>query len=128
MTKTLTDKEEAFCQAYVNDPETRWNKTQSAVKAGYSEHSARQIAHDTLSKQYVKDRVNQLCVESRDTNGQLINQVIDEYRKLAFKEEDDQIKVAGLKGLAQYLGMDKQVIEHTGDMAVTINVTGVKSD
>ncbi len=41
MSKKLTDKEEAFCQAYVNDAEIRWNKTQSAIKAGYSEKVVR---------------------------------------------------------------------------------------
>ncbi|MGD8305165.1 MAG: terminase small subunit [Ignavibacteria bacterium] len=129
--KKLTDKEEAFCQAYVNDPETRWNKTQSAIKAGYSENRAKEIGYQNCTKLHIKERINELCAEARETNGELITQVVEEYKKLAMKEEADKIKVAGLKGLAQYLGMDKQNIDITtgGEkLPVKIVIEGVENE
>lgn len=122
--KKLTDKEEALCQAYVNDPETRWNKKQSAIKAGYSANCASELAYETLRKPHVKERISELCKEMQKSNNELKIKVLEEYEKLAMKEEQDQIKIAGLNGLAKYLGMDKQTIEHTGQ----INMVKYDSD
>lgn len=52
--KKLTDKERIFCHEYIID----WNGSRSAIAAGYSETSARQLAHDTLTKHYIKQYIN----------------------------------------------------------------------
>jgi len=131
--KKLTDKEENFCQAYVNDPDPkiRWNKTQSAIKAGYSEHSARALAYETYTKPYIKARISELCEEKRKTDGELRDQVVDEFQKLAMKDDIDQYKVAGLTGLAKYLGMDKQNLDITSGgekLPTKIVIQGVSKD
>lgn len=49
----LTQKERIFCHQYIID----WNGARSAREAGYSEDSCRQLAHDTLTKQYIQQYI-----------------------------------------------------------------------
>tara|TARA_Y100000590_G_scaffold430028_1_gene543226 strand:+ start:1725 stop:2399 length:675 start_codon:yes stop_codon:yes gene_type:complete len=55
----LTDKEEMFCQEYLID----LNATKAAIRAGYSEASARQLASRSLSKAYIIERIAELQEE-----------------------------------------------------------------
>lgn len=71
----LTRKQERFCEEYVID----WNATQAAIRAGYSEDSARQIGADNLSKAYIVDYIE----EVRDDISKLCRiTAIDNVRKL----------------------------------------------
>lgn len=54
--KKLTEKEEAFCQAYLID----FNGAKAARLAGYSENSDRQIAAENLAKPYIQARITEL--------------------------------------------------------------------
>ncbi|MCP3679839.1 MAG: terminase small subunit [Gammaproteobacteria bacterium] len=143
MTKKLTDKEEAFCQAYVNDAETRWNKTQSAIKAGYSKKSAKELGYDTYTKAHVKGRIAELEREQRESNDELINKIVGKYKEIAGLDDDDEDKKEGhlgpeadikdvlqaLKGLSSYAGMDKLDLTSKGEaLPSTIIFKGVKAD
>lgn len=46
MSSNLTDKQKAFCDYYLID----FNATQAAIKAGYSQKTARAIANENLTK------------------------------------------------------------------------------
>lgn len=50
----LTDKEQAFVDHYI----ITLNGTQSAINAGYSENSARQIASENLSKPHIRAAID----------------------------------------------------------------------
>lgn len=54
--KKPTDKEEMFCREYIIE----FNGSQSAINAGYSERSARQLAYKMLTKDYIQDRIQEL--------------------------------------------------------------------
>jgi phage terminase small subunit len=84
--KKLTDKEKAFCDNYVNNPKTMWNQTQSAIAAGYSEHSARNIAKDTYAKDYIKTEIARLIRIKQEPQEELIRRVLEERMKLAFSD------------------------------------------
>lgn len=49
----LTAKQAAFVREYCVD----WNATQAAIRAGYSEKTARQIGEQNLSKLYIKKAI-----------------------------------------------------------------------
>jgi phage terminase small subunit len=51
----LTDKQERFVAEYLVD----FNGTQAAVRAGYSERSAREIAHKLLTKDHIQSALSQ---------------------------------------------------------------------
>lgn len=54
--KKLTEKQEFFCVEYLID----FNATQAAIRAGYSENTARVIAAQNLSKLNIQKRLNEL--------------------------------------------------------------------
>jgi|6_EtaG_2_1085325.scaffolds.fasta_scaffold15830_2 phage terminase small subunit len=52
----LTDKQEKFCKEYLRD----LNRTQAAIRAGYSEKTANVIGNENLLKPYIAERIQQL--------------------------------------------------------------------
>lgn len=52
----LTPKQERFCQEYIID----LNGTQAAIRAGYSEKTAQEIAAQNLSKLIIKSKIAEL--------------------------------------------------------------------
>lgn len=131
--KKLTDKEEAFCQAYVNDadPNVRWNKTQSAIKAGYSEKTAREIGYENLTKLHIQERVEELSEKLVVKNKSLTKRVVEEFEDIGFNKDGkitERDRLTALQSLAKYLGMDKIDITSKGEaLPATIIINGVKS-
>lgn len=56
MTSNLTDKQKIFCEEYLID----LNATQSAIRAGYSEKTAKQIGTENLSKPALAEYIAEL--------------------------------------------------------------------
>jgi len=52
----LTDKQDMFCREYLID----LNATQAAIRAGYSENTARKIGSENLTKPDVQNRIAEL--------------------------------------------------------------------
>lgn len=71
----LTDKQQRFCDEYLID----LNATQAAIRAGYSERSARQIANDMLTKhdiqEYIAERQAALSEKTLVTTEWVINRL-----------------------------------------------------
>ena len=55
----LTAKQQRFCDEYLID----LNATQAAIRAGYSERSARQIADSNMSKHDIKEYIKKRMAE-----------------------------------------------------------------
>lgn len=55
----LTDKQELFAREYLKD----LNATQAAIRAGYSEKTARSVASENLSKPDIQQRIAELNQE-----------------------------------------------------------------
>lgn len=55
----LTDKQEMFCLEYIKD----LNATQAAIRAGYSEKTARQIGTENIAKPVIQERLSELMRE-----------------------------------------------------------------
>lgn len=58
----LTDKQEAFCREYIID----FNATQAAIRAGYSENSARSVGSENLTKPDIQDFLAKLIQERNE--------------------------------------------------------------
>lgn len=58
----LTDKQEMFCREYLID----LNATQAAIRAGYSENTARKIGSENLSKPDIQSRIAELKVQRNE--------------------------------------------------------------
>ena len=57
--KKLTPKQQRFCDEYLID----MNATQAAIRAGYSEKTARQIATENLSKPSIREYIDKRMKE-----------------------------------------------------------------
>lgn len=55
----LTAKQQRFCDEYLID----LNATQAAIRAGYSEKTAKQIANENLSKPYLREYIDERLAE-----------------------------------------------------------------
>lgn len=55
----LTDKQEMFCREYLID----LNATQAAIRAGYSEKTAKETAYENLTKPHIANRIAELKSE-----------------------------------------------------------------
>ena len=76
----LTDKQEKFCYEYCLD----LNGTQAAIRAGYSENTARSIASQLLTKLNIQDKIKLLQEDLEKTAGISRLRVLSEHMKLAF--------------------------------------------
>lgn len=55
----MTDKQKRFCDEYLID----LNATQAAIRAGYSEKTARAVASENLTKPYIKSYIDERMAE-----------------------------------------------------------------
>ena len=62
MAKDLTKKQQLFCDEYLID----LNATQAAIRAGYSEKTARQIGQENLTKPAIKEYIEKRMAEKED--------------------------------------------------------------
>ena len=81
----LNDKQERFCYEYCID----LNATQAAIRAGYSENTARSIASALLTKINIKTKIKYLQDNLAETAGLSRLKVLNEHMKLAFSSIAD---------------------------------------
>lgn len=75
----LTDKQEKFCNEYLID----LNATQAAIRSGYSEKTARQIASQFLTKLNIQERIAQLRAEIKEKTQITPESVLKDLQKAA---------------------------------------------
>lgn len=115
--KQFTAKQEQFCYNYVINPDTKYNATESAIKAGYSEDTAYSIASELLRKPEIKDKINELSREVRLSHEALVNKWIEAVYEIA--EDPSSTKTIRLRAydmIGKYLGIyvEKRELEHKG--------------
>jgi len=76
----LTDKQVKFCYEYCMD----FNATQAAIRAGYSESTARSIASQLLTKLNIQDEIKKKQDNLAETAGISRLMVLKEHSKIAF--------------------------------------------
>lgn len=81
----LTDKEERFCQEYLID----LNATQAAIRAGYSERSAKEIGYENLTKPHVQYRISALKNERSIRTQITADRVLKEFASIGFANIQD---------------------------------------
>ena len=72
----LTDKQRAFVEEYLKD----FNATQAAIRAKYSEESARQIGSENLSKPYIAELIRQRIEETAMSADEVLIRLAEQAR------------------------------------------------
>lgn len=92
----LTDKQKRFCEEYMLD----FNGTQAAIRSGYSENTAQEIASQNLSKLIIQAYLSELKTQAANEYGITKKQLVNELRKIAmfdirkiFGEDDNLLPV-----------------------------------
>ena len=74
MAKELNDKQKLFCQEYLKD----LNATQAAIRAGYSEKTARNIACENLTKPYIQEYIQELQEGIKKRNQITVDEIMQD--------------------------------------------------
>jgi phage terminase small subunit len=76
----LTEKQKKFCEEYIID----FNATQSAIRAGYSENTAKIISSQNLTKLNIQTYIQEL-IKGREKRTEITaDMVVKELAKIAF--------------------------------------------
>jgi phage terminase small subunit len=111
----LTAKQKAFCQEYMID----LNATQAAIRAGYSERTAKAIGHETLTKPDVSSRIAELQAERQErttvTADDVVNGLLENHKAARdVGKYSDSNKALELLGKHLGLFTDKHEISSPG--------------
>lgn len=89
MAKELTDKQDKFIDEYLID----LNATQAAIRAGYSEKTARQIGQNLLTKVDIQESIQARMEERQKRTHITQDKVLNEIAAVAFANATDLVKV-----------------------------------
>ncbi|MDD6633884.1 MAG: terminase small subunit [Ruminococcus sp.] len=85
----LTLKQEMFAKEYLVD----FNATQAALRAGYSEKTARDIGCENLSKPNIQQEIQRLIEERSKRTEITADKVLKELAAIAFADSTDYAKI-----------------------------------
>lgn len=83
----LTEKQKRFCAEYIID----LNAAQAAIRAGYSEKTAKAIGSENLTKPDIKSLIAEKLAEIAENNMLKADDVINELKSLGFWNIQDYI-------------------------------------
>jgi phage terminase small subunit len=84
MQKKLTLKQNKFVKEYIKTG----NGAQSAIKAGYSEKTAKNIASENLTKPYIKQKIERTMSELATQIGMTAEKVLLKLNEVLDKDDD----------------------------------------
>jgi phage terminase small subunit len=96
----LTAKQGLFAQEYIVD----LNATQAAIRAGYSENTARQMGAENLSKPVIQEAIQKAMDERSKRTEITADRVLREYEKLGFSNITDFLKVEETDVVIDFIG------------------------
>ncbi len=124
--KKLTPKQIKFCEEYLID----LNATQAAIRAGYSEKTAGQIAEQNLRKLEIKDFIQGKQQALQKSTNITQERVLKEYARIAFVDirslydesgnlkaitgldEDTARAIAGIEVVIEKSGEEKKIVDY----------------
>lgn len=119
MEKKLTPKQELFCKEYLVD----LNATQAAIRAGYSEKTAKEIGCENLTKPNIQNYVQELIGERSErveiTAENVLKDIV-ETRKAAADSDKLSERLKANELLGRHLKMFTDKVDHGGDINISV--------
>lgn len=103
----MTEKQKIFCDEYIVD----LNATQAAIRAGYSEKTAKSIGSENLTKPDIQEYIQKRLAEKEDTLIAKQDEVLKTLTRIMRREESESVVVTCKKHKSFYDGNGKKVID-----------------
>lgn len=103
----MTEKQKRFCDEYV----ISLNATQAAIKAGYSEKNARNIASENLAKPNIQEYIKNRMAEKEDELIASQDEVLETLTRILRREEKETVVVTCKERKSYYDNKGKKVTE-----------------
>lgn len=97
----LTDKQKRFCEEYLVD----LNATQAAIRAGYSERTAEQIAYKLVKKSSVSEYLRSLKEKRSSRTEITADRVLAAIAEIGFGKFQAKDRLKALELLGKHLGL-----------------------
>lgn len=101
----LTAKQQRFCDEYLID----LNATQAAIRAGYSEKTARQTSAENLSKPYIREYIDKRLAEKDEALIAKQDEVLQTLTRVLRRQEMDTVVVTCKERSSKYDEKGKKV-------------------
>ena len=114
----LNAKQRAFTVEYMKDK----NATQAAIRAGYSEKTARSIGNELLAKPDIQKAIEDMEKAAQIKAGITVEKIVERINKIAEDPNTaprDRLKADELLG--KYLGMFTERVEMKGQLDTTVS-------
>lgn len=115
----LTLKQQRFVEEYLID----FNGAQAAIRAGYSESSAKEIAAENLTKPNIKAEIDKRTAEVSEraliTKEMVIQGLLNEAQEYS-EGSSHSARVSAWAHLGKHLKMFTDKVEHSGKMQVDL--------
>ncbi|MDM5264691.1 terminase small subunit [Sulfurovum sp. XTW-4] len=111
----LTQKQKRFCEEYLID----LNATQAAIRAGYSENTAKEMGYENLTKPHIANFISEKQKEVRDRNEITVDFVVNGIRDIAVLGEHENNRLKAYEILGKHLGIyEKDNSQKNNDIIV----------
>ena len=114
----LTPKQQRFVEEYLID----LNATQAAIRAGYSEKTAKEIGSENLTKPNIAKAIaeaqEKLSNKAQVTVEMIVQGLLNEAKDLS-EGSTQSARVSAWAHLGKHLGMFKDKIEHSGKIEIS---------
>ncbi len=87
----LTEKQKRFADYYIETG----NATESAIRAGYSKNTAKEIGHENLTKPHIRQYVDEKIAEKDENRIAKQDEVLEYLTKVLRGEETERLPIAG---------------------------------
>lgn len=125
MAVKLTPKQESFCLAYIET-----GNASEAYRRSYNASRMKTETINTKAKELLKNgpvtvRIDELKAEHVERHKLTVDDLLaelEEARQLGILTEQVGAAVSATMGKAKMLGLDKQLVEHSGEVGMNINI------
>ncbi len=119
----LTEKQILFCNEYLID----LNATQAAIRAGYSEKSARQIAQRMLTKDDIQEYMQKIMNEKQSNLIATQDEVLETLTAVMRRQQKEQV-VASERHRRSYFDEEGRKVTEDTEVPVTVEIDTKISD
>lgn len=119
----LTEKQILFCNEYLID----LNATQAAIRAGYSEKSARFIGNENLTKPYIQEYLQKLMNDKQSGLIATQDEVLETLTAVMRRQQKEQI-VASERHRRSYFDEEGRKVTEDTEVPVTVEIDTKISD